>query len=99
MLLHRGLHTNGYSGCKLVFDIGGFKVDSYFQGTKNHRRSIIDPTYQLHARVTCCRGWTSKVWRITGGGLLENVPILPKIAVLTLKSAWPQQALFSLLCE
>lgn len=101
-----GLHTNGYSlARKLVFDIGGFNVDSYFpelQKTIGEALLVPHINYTRPVLHMLQQGINIKgMAHITGGGLLENIPrVLPKnCGVEIKKSAWPQQALFSLLRE
>ncbi len=101
-----GLHTNGYSlARKLFFEVGKYKVDSYLP--ELHRtvgEALLEPhinytrpVLHLLQQNVPIKGMA----HITGGGLLENIPrILPKgCSVEIKKNAWPEQPLFSILCD
>ena len=100
-----GLHTNGYSlARKLCFEIANWSVDHYVSELQcsigeallkphmNYTRPIL---HALNNSVPI-KGMA----HITGGGLLENIPrVLPKgCAIEIKKNAWPEQALFRVLC-
>jgi phosphoribosylformylglycinamidine cyclo-ligase len=99
-----GLHTNGYSlARKLVFDIGGYQVDSHLAELQ---RTIGEALLEPHINYTrpvlhmlknniAIKGMA----HISGGGLLENIPrVLPENCDVEIqKNSWPQQALFSVL--
>jgi phosphoribosylformylglycinamidine cyclo-ligase len=101
-----GLHTNGYSlARKLCFEVGQLAIDSY---VPELQRTIGEALLEPHINYTRpvlhllennipIKGMA----HITGGGLLENIPrVLPVgCAVEMNKAAWPQQALFHLLCQ
>lgn len=101
-----GLHTNGYSlARKLFFDIGKFKIDSYLQEFQRTVGEVLlephinytRPVLRLLEKSVPIKGMA----HITGGGLLENIPrILPAgCAVEIKKTAWPTQAVFTMLCD
>jgi phosphoribosylformylglycinamidine cyclo-ligase len=99
-----GLHTNGHSlARKLFFDVGNYKIDSQLpELTGTLGEVLLEPhiNYTRPVLHVLDQGIEIKgMAHITGGGLLENVPrVLPKgCAVEIKKSAWPAQAVFSLL--
>lgn len=101
-----GLHTNGYSlARKLCFDIAKYKIDTQIPELgKTIGEALLEPhinytrpvLHMLQNHVDI-KGMA----HITGGGLLENVPrVLPKNCNVEIKKdAWPQQPLFTLLCD
>lgn len=101
-----GLHTNGYSlARKLCFEIANYKIDTYVAelGCTIGEALLVPhinytrPILHLLKQNIAIQGMA----HISGGGLLENVPrILPEgCAVEIQKNTWPQQPLFSLLCD
>ncbi|MHB1946638.1 MAG: phosphoribosylformylglycinamidine cyclo-ligase [Gammaproteobacteria bacterium] len=99
-----GLHTNGYSlARKLVFEVGNYSVDSHLpelgrtlgEALLEPHINYTRPVLHMLQQDVAIKGMA----HITGGGLLENIPrVLPKNCDVEIKkSAWPQQALFSLL--
>lgn len=101
-----GLHTNGYSlARKLFFAEGNFTVDSHLPEFKRTLGEVLlephlnytRPVLHLLKQHVAIKGMA----HITGGGLLENIPrILPSgCSVEIKKSAWPQQAVFSVMRE
>jgi len=101
-----GLHTNGYSlARKLFFEIGKFSVDSYLSDLGvTVGEILLEPhlNYTLPVRHLLEKNIPIKgMAHITGGGILENIPrILPAhCSVEIYKDSWPQQALFSMLCD
>lgn len=101
-----GLHTNGYSlARKLFFDIEKYNVDSHHpELQKTVGEALLAPhiNYTRPVLHMLQQGVAIKgMAHITGGGLLENVPrVLPQgCSVEINKQAWPQQPLFSVLCE
>lgn len=101
-----GLHTNGYSlARKLCFEVAKYRIDTL---VPELQRTIGEALIEPHINYTRPVLHMLKnnvdikgMAHITGGGLLENVPrVLPKnCSVEIKKDAWPQQALFSLLCD
>lgn len=101
-----GLHTNGYSlARKLVFEIGKYQVDTHLpELQKTLGEALLTPhiNYTRPVLHMLQQGVAIKgMAHITGGGLLENIPrVLPAgCSVEIKKTAWPQQPLFSLLCQ
>lgn len=101
-----GLHTNGYSlARKLCFDIGKFKIDSYLpELTRTLGEALLEPHINYTRPILHMlqhRMLIKGMAHITGGGLLENIPrVLPAgCAVNIYKNTWPEQPLFSLLCQ
>lgn len=101
-----GLHTNGYSlARKLFFDIGKYSVDAQLPGFGRMLGEILlephinytRPVLQMLQKNIAIKGMA----HITGGGLLENIPrVLPEgCAVEIKKNTWPEQPVFSMLCE
>lgn len=103
-LTSNGLHTNGYSlARKLLFDVAGYDVQKelpifpHVLGAEllrthtNYTQAILN----LLAAGIPIKGMA----HITGGGLLENIPRIlpPHCDVMIDKSAWPEQAIFTLL--
>lgn len=99
-----GLHTNGYSlARKLVFEVGKYSVDSHLpelgktlgEALLAPHINYTRPVLHMLQQEVAIKGMA----HITGGGLLENIPrVLPTNCDVEIKkSAWPQQALFSLL--
>lgn len=101
-----GLHTNGYSlARKLCFDVAGYTVNHY---VPELQRTIGEALLEPHINYTRPVLYLLRneilingMAHITGGGLLENIPrILPEgCGVEIYKNTWPEQALFSLLCD
>lgn len=101
-----GLHTNGYSlARKLCFGIATYNIDTYIPELQ---RTIGEALLEPHINYTrpvlhlLKQGIEIKgMAHITGGGLLENIPrVLPTGCSVELqKKSWPEQALFSLLCN
>ncbi len=99
-----GLHTNGYSlARKLLFEIGGFSVDSKPEALNDKtlaeillepHKSYLKPLDRL-LDSNKIRGLA----HITGGGLLENIPrILPEnVNVEIQRGTWDELPIFGLL--
>lgn len=101
-----GLHTNGYSlARKLFFEIGKYSVETYLpELQRTVGEALLEPHINYTRPVLALLEKNiviNGMAHISGGGLLENIPrVLPKdCAVEIKKSAWPEPALFSVLCD
>lgn len=99
-----GLHTNGYSlARKLLFEIGGFDVDSTCQDLDlTVGEELLKPhlNYTRPVHHILDNQWPIKgMAHITGGGLLENIPrILPAGCTVEIdKKRIPENPVFNLL--
>ena len=98
-----GLHTNGYSlARKLLFEVGGYTVNSYVPELKNKLGTALLATHQCYyptMKPLLDNGWLTAAAHITGGGLTENIPrvLPPRCGVEVRLGAWPVPPLFRLL--
>jgi phosphoribosylformylglycinamidine cyclo-ligase len=102
-LASTGLQTNGYSlARKLLFDIGGYKADTYLDELGS---SVSGALLATHASFLgplepfLGSGAIKGLVHITGGGFLENIPrILPDgVSVQIERGSWPELPIFGLL--
>jgi phosphoribosylformylglycinamidine cyclo-ligase len=98
-----GLHTNGYSlARKILFDIGGYKADSYIEELKmtvGDALLLPHPSYLRELDGLLDSGRIKGLAHITGGGLVDNIPrILPESTGVEIKrGSWPELPLFGLM--
>ena len=99
-LASNGLHTNGYSlARKLLFEVGGYTVDSYVNELKGKVGNELMRTHKSYwpsikrlVEADC----VSAMAHITGGGITENLPrVLPKgVAAQIELGTWPVLPIF-----
>jgi phosphoribosylformylglycinamidine cyclo-ligase len=95
-----GLHTNGYSLARRVFEAGGFSQrHPSLDGTVGEElliphRSYLAAVERARAQVT-----VKGLAHITGGGFIDNIPrILPQgLGVRIQKGTWPIPPIFDLI--
>lgn len=98
-----GLQTNGYSlARKLLFEIGGYKADTYLEELGETVGEALLKTHQSFLRPLeglLDKGIIKGLAHITGGGFLENIPrILPDgVSVEINRGAWPELPIFGLM--
>ncbi len=97
-----GLQTNGYSlARKLIFEVGGYKVDSYIEELGTTVGEALLATHQSflpQISPLLDSGLIKGLAHITGGGFLENIPrILPEgVSVEIKRGTWPELPIFGL---
>lgn len=93
-----GLHTNGYSLVRKIFDVGDFKKHLYELG-RTLGEALLEPHrcyyHQLKPLLPQIKGMA----HITGGGLVDNIPrVLPEnLGVRLNKKSWTVPPVFQLI--
>ncbi|WP_449242958.1 phosphoribosylformylglycinamidine cyclo-ligase [Desulfovibrio sp.] len=104
-LASSGLHSNGYSLARKLFDASGLKPADPFPGEENRTAAevLLQPTrIYVQPVLNLLRDLTIKgMVHITGGGFYDNVPrVLPKgVAAHFTFGSWPVPPVFRWLME
>ena len=100
-----GLHSNGYSLARKVFDIEDDRapLDEYYDALgKTLGEALIEPTkiYVKAVRAAASTGMVNAIANITGGGFYENIPRAYKSLRAVIKDgSWPVPSIFGLMME
>jgi phosphoribosylformylglycinamidine cyclo-ligase len=96
-----GLHTNGYSLARKLFEDAGYTVETYLEETEGTAGEVLLRPHVSYLRALerlLDRGIIRGLAHITGGGLLENIPrILPDTTNAEIqRGSWPVLPVFNL---
>lgn len=99
-----GIHSNGYSLVRKIFEESGAKADDIVPGTdRTFADVLLTPTiiYAEHVKTVMRDMHVKGMVHITGGGFYDNIPrVLPATVCASIKfGSWQRPAIFEWLKE